>query len=97
MEALRNPCTQTVSEERYRGMADSASHAAWGKWTATSTQRHRWARGNEHVVASNNFEEEEEPQLEDKSENDLRMSRATPADGLRDGISRTGLGRRSMR
>ena len=36
--------------------------------------------------------EEGEPQVEEKSENDLRMSQAGRADGLRDGISRTGLG-----
>ena len=41
--------------------------------------------------------EEEEPQLKDKRENDLRMSQARPGkDALRDGMSRTGLGRGSV-
>ena len=44
-----------------------------------------------------NFEEDE-PQLEGKRENDLRMSQARPnRDALRDGTSRTGLGRRSVK
>ena len=44
-----------------------------------------------------NIEEEEEPQLEDKRENDLRMSQTRPGrDALRDGMPGTGLGRRSM-
>ena len=44
-----------------------------------------------------NFEEEEEPQLEEKRENDLRISQARPdRDALRDGTSLPGLGRRSV-
>ena len=74
IEALRNPRAPTVPECRFRGMADSASHAACGQRAAT--QRHRWTRANEHIVAS--IFKEEEPQLEDNSENDLRMSQTRP-------------------
>ena len=47
---LGNPRAPTPSEGRYRGMADSAPYAACGQQAAT--QRHRWARANEQVVAS---------------------------------------------
>ena len=51
IKALRNPRAPTVSEGLYRGMADyTLSAACWGKRAAT--QRHRWARANEHLVAS---------------------------------------------
>ena len=44
-----------------------------------------------------NFEEEE-PQLEAKRENDLKMTQARSGrDALRDGVSQTGLGRRSVK
>ena len=76
-------------------MADSASYATCGQRAAT--RRHRWARANEQVVTSK-FREGEEPQLEDKRENDLSMSQAwTGRDALRDGMSQTGLGRRSVK
>ena len=54
-------------------------------------------RGPTSRLWSPNFEEEE-PQVEDKRENDLQqMSQARPdRDALRDGMSRTGLGRRSV-
>ena len=50
IKALRNRRAPTVSEGRYRGMAESVPYAACGQRAATL--RPRWARANEHVVAS---------------------------------------------
>ena len=66
----------TVSESRYRGMADSASYANYCRERATS-QRSRGARANKHVAAS-------KPRGGDtavarrNSENIVRISRARP-------------------
>ena len=68
IKALRNQRVPAVSAGRYRGMADCASYAACGQRAAT--QRHRW-------LWPRNFEGEE-PQLEDKRENNLRMTQARP-------------------
>ena len=51
IKALRNPCTPTVSIDHRRGMADSALYSDCKKRAAS--ERHRWARANEHLVASN--------------------------------------------
>ena len=65
----------TVSEGRYRGMADSSSYADFGQ-RATS-QRSRWARANEHVAASKPRGGRNTARR--KSENILRISCARPS------------------
>ena len=72
IKALRNPRAPTVSEGRYRGMADSASYATCGHRAATQDTA---GRGLTSTLWPPNFEKQE-PQLEDKSENDLRISQA---------------------
>ena len=94
---LRNPRAPTVYEGRHGSMADSASYAACGHGRLPKDTAER---GLTSRLWPPYFEdEEEEPQLEDKKrENDQSMSQARPdRDVLRDGTSRTGLGRRSVK
>ena len=77
MNAPCYPRAPAVFEGRYRGMEDSDSCADCGPRAAT--RRHRWARANEHVVASR-----KEPQLEEKAKKNSESHGPGRADDLCD-------------
>ena len=58
--------TNGIRRSRYRGMADSASYAAFVVWTTGGYPKtHRWARAITSTLWSPNFEEKE-PRLQDE-------------------------------